>query len=646
MTQAFSSFQNDYSQARAAYFASIANQTAVNAATMDATNAFKLYTTQRVSLLGQQLISSFLQSPLGTARTNGQPNSLKQLISTKIIDPNSMNAKDGQPAGLLNQSLVGSIPSVGASASTASLYSLSQDNAIASAQATVINGVNILKNADFGNFKPHNTINNGHRSFGLARSVPTYGDTLAMSSRKTTSVARGPIECLDRRPLLSLTVLPETITAATQVPFSGEVAGVIDTSDLNPQPTDFTATINWGDGNTTAGQVVSLAVPVPNVFEIDGTHTYTQGGTLTTTISVTGPNGQTASQHGTAIVTAAPLTIAANAVTGKAGVAIPNATVATFLDPNTTGTADFNALISWGDGHSSAGTVQGSNGVFTVTGSNTYFAAGTFSFTVTVVGAGGSLSSSATGQATIAPSPPYTLTSRQIVATVGQPLVNATVASFTDPNNGSAGTNNDSASIFTASINWGDGHTTAGVVQGATGTFNILGSYTYTVPGTYSVAVTLGDQSGRTATTTGTALVTNTPSAPNFNFTGGLALVATNGSKAVFGITNNNRPEFSGTAPPFSIVQLNAGPTAVDATLSLGQAIASATGQWTLTANPLANGTYFVTATVTPPGSYPQFTTSLTANSGVVVIHASRPHVVAETTHHKTHRASVKHHHG
>src|SRR5271155_5673651 len=50
INQAFSLFQSDYDQARATYFASIQNVASPSAAT---TNAFSLYTTQRVSLLAQ-----------------------------------------------------------------------------------------------------------------------------------------------------------------------------------------------------------------------------------------------------------------------------------------------------------------------------------------------------------------------------------------------------------------------------------------------------------------------------------------------------------------------------------------------------------------------------------------------------------------
>jgi hypothetical protein len=142
VNRAFDSFRNDYDQARATYFASILNQPNPSQAT---TTAFTLYTTQRVSLLAQQLISSFLQVPQGTARKNGQPNILKQLITLRVIPT------QGQPPqGSLAKALLESIPQPGSSAPTAALFSLSQDNAIETARVAVINGVNILKNGAFG----------------------------------------------------------------------------------------------------------------------------------------------------------------------------------------------------------------------------------------------------------------------------------------------------------------------------------------------------------------------------------------------------------------------------------------------------------------------------------------------------------------
>ena len=104
VNQAFSSFQNDYDQARATYFASIANQSTASTAM---TNAFKFYTTQRVSLLAQQLISSFLQYKPSTARQHGKPSTLQVLINHRIIGINGEPdrwlagefAADDHPAG-------------------------------------------------------------------------------------------------------------------------------------------------------------------------------------------------------------------------------------------------------------------------------------------------------------------------------------------------------------------------------------------------------------------------------------------------------------------------------------------------------------------------------------------------------------------
>jgi hypothetical protein len=140
--QAFSQFQNDYDQARATYFASIQSQTSPDTAT---TGAFTLYTSQRVSLLGQQLVNIFIQSPQGTSKAQGQPYALKQLVSTKVIGPQGQH-----PKGSLVEALLQTIPPAGTSAPTSSLYTLTQDNAIQTAEVAVLNGLSITKNGAFG----------------------------------------------------------------------------------------------------------------------------------------------------------------------------------------------------------------------------------------------------------------------------------------------------------------------------------------------------------------------------------------------------------------------------------------------------------------------------------------------------------------
>lgn len=143
VNQAFDAFKSDYGQARATYFASILNQATPGAGTI---NAFSFYTTQRVELLGQQLLSSFLQAPSQATRQLGMQNPIKKLIATKII-----GAQGQAPEGSLARSLYENIPVPGVSAPTESLYSLSQDIAVETARASVINGINIIKVGAFGN---------------------------------------------------------------------------------------------------------------------------------------------------------------------------------------------------------------------------------------------------------------------------------------------------------------------------------------------------------------------------------------------------------------------------------------------------------------------------------------------------------------
>jgi len=95
----------------------------------------------------------------------------------------------------------------------------------------------------------------------------------------------------------------------------------------------------------------------------------------------------------------------------------------------------------------------------------------------------------------------------------------------------------------------------------------------------------------------------------------------------VSGYTNTNRPTFSGTALPFSTVELFARPSAADVNESLGIAVASGSGQWNLATGPLADGIYTFTAVVTPPGGTPSAALPLAGN-GLVVIDTVAPQVV------------------
>jgi Bacterial Ig-like domain len=439
-----------------------------------------------------------------------------------------------------------------------------------------------------------------------------------MRPRKNSSRCINVFDYLEARQLLALILTGNNITATTETPFSGAVASLIDTN-LLAKPSGFntppgSVTISWGDGDTTSGTVVGTLIP--GFFEVDGTHQYASGGSFATQIAVKDQSGNSATGSGSAAVAIAQLTIAGNAISGIAGVPpqVPPV-VATFLDTNLADTSsDFNALIKWGDGQASAGTVSGGHGVFTVIGSNTYAAAGTYATTIIVVGVGGAPSASTTGTAAIGSVSPIVLSGQSIVAVTGQSLSNATVATFTDSDQA------DRAADFSAFVDWGDGSMSVGNVSGSNGVFQILATHTYTVPGAYSALVTLSAPEGLSIPVTDTVSVANSDQSGNtLSFSGSLASVG-NGPNASVGYTNTNQPTLAGTAPPFATVMIYARLAHVDTVLSLGEAVTDGSGRWTLTVGPLEHGSYLFTATVTPAGGAPSGLMSLTANNGRIFV--------------------------
>jgi hypothetical protein len=452
-----------------------------------------------------------------------------------------------------------------------------------------------------------------------------------MGVRKRRQTWCRELECLEDRQLLSIFLTPLNVSATAGQPSTNSVATLFD-SNLTTPPGSFSAVIDWGAGQApTAGQVVGTLVP--GVFLINGTYTYPSSGNFTTHISVSDTAGETASTNGSAFVASSgtppssPLTIAGNTVVGTAGVPLPVQVVASFIDPNTADTAtDFSALIQWGNGTSSIGSVtpnpNGPSNAFIVTGGGTkYGSAGTFTTTVTIVGTSGAPSGVANGTAVIAAASPP-LVGQTIVASAGQNLAGVVVAKFTDP------VTSDTAGQLSTLISWGDGQSSSGTANptATAGVFNITGSHTYQAVGTYPITVTLTTPEGATFSGSGTANVLN----PNFNgtFTGGLAPVPGNGPNAVNGFTTTNRPLFSGTAPAFSTVQLFARPANVDVNEPLAYAIANSSGNWTLATGPLADGFYTVTAVVTSPGGFPS-QPQPTSNNGSVVVDTQAPKVVS-----------------
>ena len=199
-----------------------------------------------------------------------------------------------------------------------------------------------------------------------------------------------------------------------------------------------------------------------------------------------------------------PLTGSAAPFSATEGAAANGVTVATFTDadPNAQVSDFANGLtINWGDGTPNDTTtgrvVAGANGTFQVLGNHTYREAGKFQVTVSVLdtrnsgttgGDNGGATTQVTSTATVADAPLSAQGSAVADTVLGIPESNVVVGTFNDADP------NGQASDFTATIDWGDGTTSAGtVVAAGNGRFNVLGSHAYQAAGTFAVGMAVTD---------------------------------------------------------------------------------------------------------------------------------------------------------
>jgi hypothetical protein len=222
-------------------------------------------------------------------------------------------------------------------------------------------------------------------------------DKVTATANTTASVSSGSFS--------GVTGVPVSGTEGTTLSTTGgvEVASFDFGSDNSESTTNFTASINWGDGNVTTGTVGgggNSSTP----FTVTGSNTYAEAGDhpVQVTITHTGTT-DTGLASTTATIADATLSGQGTTFTATAGTAFSGVTVATFTDANPTpNSKDFTATIAWGDGTTSTGTVVASGSGFKVLGSHTYAAAGNFTVTTNITdnGPAGSTVPSSTAQAT------------------------------------------------------------------------------------------------------------------------------------------------------------------------------------------------------------------------------------------------------
>ena len=314
-------------------------------------------------------------------------------------------------------------------------------------------------------------------------------DKNGLSTDYSTAVTVTPVQLVitPAGPLTAGKSSAATLTVATFTDPAGADA-----------PSAYTATINWGDGSSSAGTLTLAA----GTFSVAGAHTYATQGGYPVTVSVGHDAVLPAAKATTRVTVTAPKLVGTGSPTLAATTAADTGslTLATFTDPTgPDALSTYAALVAWGDGTTSAGTVTLSGGTFTVAAGHAYTSPGVRMVTVTLRHQG-SPDATVTDSLTVT-NPALVATAAGLAATRSTALASVPVATFTDP----AGP--DALTAYTASISWGDGSSSAGTVSlNPDGqTFSVQGSHTYTAQGTFVLGVTVAHGAAPPAPTTVTA---------------------------------------------------------------------------------------------------------------------------------------------
>jgi hypothetical protein len=280
-------------------------------------------------------------------------------------------------------------------------------------------------------------------------------------------------------------------SAAAGIVFQGTVANFTSTAP-GSTASNFTATINFGDGSASVAGTVLAA---PGGFIVVGSHTYaTANPTFPVTVTITDMRGYGQTTANSVADVGSGLTAYGRGVNFVAGT-LYSGVVASFTDSFSQAiSGQFTTTINWGDGSTSSnGTVSIDGAGFDVTGTHTYDFSGTYPVTVTIHDQFSGSTVTASGTATVAPVP-ITLQTKNFIVTGGTAF-SGTVATFTDSEP------RTNPTYYTATINWGDGKpNTVGTITGSN-PFTVTGSHTFaSFSGTDLVTITITDPSGRSVT--------------------------------------------------------------------------------------------------------------------------------------------------
>ena len=206
---------------------------------------------------------------------------------------------------------------------------------------------------------------------------------------------------------LTVTAQPQLNTVEGAPSTAGTTVARFTDADPAGTVSDYSATIDWGDGTSTSTGTVSAGSGGDFVVKAP-THTYAEEGTPTVTVTIADDGGARTVAHPPMLTTDAALHSTGVTNGTQAGTNTPvlywpgagNAVVAHLTDDDPQGTlSDYTAVVHWGDGTQSGATVTtNSGGGFDVTGSHAYTDAnlGLHTITIDVQDAGGSTTETTT----------------------------------------------------------------------------------------------------------------------------------------------------------------------------------------------------------------------------------------------------------
>jgi hypothetical protein len=368
----------------------------------------------------------------------------------------------------------------------------------------------------------------------------TYTPQIMIEDSTHSSTFFYPTESNLSPPTITVAVAPlidgvgASLSAYVNVPMpANTVVGTFVDSNANDTTTNVTAKVNWGDGSSTddnvglqyVGQDInSQSQDLGAKYDVIDTHVYTKTGTFTTTITI---DGQTAAQqlapfHGSVTVSP-PIMLSSTLFSEIAGTPFSNQEVGYFTSPlasNTQFTSKITWYVSGSTSYSTAGTVESTgNGSYQVLGGFTYpYSNYTFTFTVSV-SAPGIPAVSATGKAYSEDAPILQVGTTDLSGETTTTFKNTVLGTFSHYEDQSSGAAN-SASLYKATIYWGDGSSSPGTIAAVAGKTGTNAEFTVSYPnpssgplhtygfaGSYTLSVDVSDNLGGTGQLNGTASI-------------------------------------------------------------------------------------------------------------------------------------------